>query len=824
MRRSLLLLRRVREPLDARPPASRTTHRALVFAALCASLAAVVSCHGDAADGAPGGDAGLDGSVVDSSADVPTDGPDATSSIVPVAATLASARVDVAQLMFASGEMQISGEPFAEGFLGRNLDGYDRLALPTDRYSPSGKFDGDQIPDLVGYSTAVESYEYSKFHVNMVGYQTYAGPSLAWGPVLDAAGSTATDEPTVRDRLRTRIGQLLRAAGTDVGGFAVLPPPASNPYNPLGFSGLSPILVPYRAFDPAMLPEESLARGCSFDSGYGSSAGTTHVPDFECGYASLELSVRRKQLDPTLSPAAIGYFTWKQALWAIDFSGRLHDAQNFFVTKVSPTDEAKVGAIGNTVVGVDDKGGATHAGTFLGSTPLEGMWGLTMLEEMDNAAAFLLLDASTSDGASVSGFASLNDAIAYDYGSPVRWWPTAIAVTEGDPVQWPSPKTLAIADPASRADDLAGLLIGNALFFGMTDPRNAAVGQKLGLRLTFDGDPFPKDNGLADGEATAHDRALSMLRVAFVDLDRLHTFPATSIVTDTAKPQSSGDVGHGAIASTTTLAHVAIALRQTLLSLNGAITQYGGADPSPKLDELGILNSIAIHPPGGDVSFSARVREVLVAQASFVRDVVTTADGSVANAVTFDAAGTPVRDTSPTTLESQTAAIRALLEGFLTTGDATFVERARAVMRRLDADFWAPGVRFYRGVARGPDVVSVTAMRFGFLQSALREVHKIAHVPGDPVLGRSALEARLARVNKLLLNGWDDVNANGIVDVGSECLAARLQLGEQALTGEWGADPAGAPTADRDADCVLSIPFAKVGSLLAGQVDFKAKN
>ena len=63
----------------------------------------------------------------------------------------------------------------------------------------------------------------------------------------------------------------------------------------------------------------------------------------------------------------------------------------------------------------------------------------------------------------------------------------------------------------ASAEDLAAMLLGNAMFFGMTDPRNAAIGQLTGLQLTFDGDPFAADDGLANGQDTAHDRALALI-------------------------------------------------------------------------------------------------------------------------------------------------------------------------------------------------------------------------------------------------------------------------------------------------------------------------
>ncbi|HLK35147.1 MAG TPA: hypothetical protein VKU41_00255, partial [Polyangiaceae bacterium] len=84
----------------------------------------------------------------------------------PVAAETVSSRVNTMQLMFAAGEMQTSGEPFASNFAGRNLAGYDRYYLPPDQYlinSCQGCF-FVTVTDLFGFSTAVESYEYSKYH------------------------------------------------------------------------------------------------------------------------------------------------------------------------------------------------------------------------------------------------------------------------------------------------------------------------------------------------------------------------------------------------------------------------------------------------------------------------------------------------------------------------------------------------------------------------------------------------------------------------------------------------------------------------------------
>jgi hypothetical protein len=97
-------------------------------------------------------------------------------------------------------------------------------------------------------------------------------------------------------------------------------------------------------------------------------------------------------------------------------------------------------------------------------------------------------------------------------------------------------------------------------------------------------------------------------------------------------------------------------------------------------------------------------------------------------------------------------------------------------------------------------------------------------VPGDRLLDRAVLEDRVARTNKLYLNGWDDLNGDQLATP-DECLAGRLQLGEQALTGELGMSSnsfEGSSGADRDSDCVLNIAYAKKASVLAGEVQFHA--
>ena len=89
---------------------------------------------------------------------------------------------NTADHFLASIEMQISGEPFAQ-LIGRNLAGYDRFNRTPDLY-----FDPDTgraSVDTLGYSTAIESYEYSKQPMNNTSFESGAGLALQYGPLLN---------------------------------------------------------------------------------------------------------------------------------------------------------------------------------------------------------------------------------------------------------------------------------------------------------------------------------------------------------------------------------------------------------------------------------------------------------------------------------------------------------------------------------------------------------------------------------------------------------------------------------------------------------------
>jgi len=72
--------------------------------------------------------------------------------------------------------------------LGRTLGGYSR-----DYPTPNLYFDptegGAPVVDLLGFSTAIESYEYARAPVASLALESGAGPSYIFGPLINPGAS-----------------------------------------------------------------------------------------------------------------------------------------------------------------------------------------------------------------------------------------------------------------------------------------------------------------------------------------------------------------------------------------------------------------------------------------------------------------------------------------------------------------------------------------------------------------------------------------------------------------------------------------------------------
>ena len=678
--------------------------------------------------------------------------------------------------------------------------------------------------DLAGFSSAVESYEYSKQPMNNLAFESGAGLSLAYGPLLDPTGDGAAGCGALRSTVQGLAGES-NATARFVSATA-------TPTNPLGWPGIWPTLEPFESFDPTRPTTSTVSQPCSITTHDDPGAtGSLMSDDYECDATSLHLPERASQVKSAITPGSSGWAGWKSALWIMNYLQIMHDADENPITAVAPSDLANVGQPGNVVTGTD-LGAAV--GTYLGSSNIEGFQAGMMLTALDNEAADWLLSRTTTDGTTLGGFPDLETALAYDTTAPLRWFPAEITVAEtGDPAcSFPRPSGFTITSGGSHLLDLAGLLGAYASLYALTDVANTEVGGSQPASVYFDGDPFPLDDQLPDGENTLHDRALGMMRVALVDLARMHVDPATGIPVDDVTV-TGGVPARGTTLSAPTAAYALLALRTTRRTLSDQLSLYLNMKP----DTVTVATPLDA-PALGDAApmdtITDELNTLVGTLAGLFYDDLTDATGRAWPG--WDVSqGAPTSDDDA--LDAHTAAIRGLLQAFLSTGDTRYRDRALAVYRRVEATFWDPAARLYRPV--GGDTSSTVVynpMRFALVQAMLRDVYElIASAAGEETLAAQVL-GRVARMNKLVLNGWDDRNGDGNVDWPGECVQGLdangtplggLQMAERTLSGETGstadvfdAGPRVA-TVDREHDCVPEISAAELPAALADSITFQ---
>jgi hypothetical protein len=727
----------------------------------------------------------------------------------------------------ASVEMQLSGEPFAEA-MGRDLTGYSRDFICQDPVCQASLYFDPTAPpladggafgavDLPGFSSAVESYEYSKQPMNNIAFESGAGTSLLFGPVLDPTGATGTG---ALQAAQTWFSHM--AGGSNATSRFVH---AVDADNPLGWPGLWPTLQPFSSWDPSIHPVNTAGCTISSDDDPGAKGALT-CNDYECDYSSLHLPDRSAQVSMQIGPGSSGWVDWKEALWTLNYMQVMHDTKENPIDTVAPLQTGNVGIPGNDVTG------SLFAGVYLGSSDIEGFQAGNFVQILDNQAQQWLTQLTTTDGTTLSGFPSIAGALAYGTADPLRWFPSSIRVTESpDPSGFPMPSSYAIAASGSDLLDQAGLLGGFATIYSLTDQNNPDEGGSQPVQVYFDGDPFPAQNQIADGEPTLHDRTLAMVRVLVVDMDRIHLDPASGIMVDHADVGAAG-VTRGTTLSTDTAAYALLSLRTARRALDSELGLYTNTKP----DVQNVPSPLDGFPPVDGVAFGPRLDALITAMANVFYDHLSTADGH-AYAGWNVATGAPTD--AGTSLDAHTAAIRGLLEAYLCTGATKFRDRALAVFDRLESAFYDANARVYRPTEGDPSTtITFTPRRFGLLQASLRDTYElIAALPGNEALA-SLVSDRVARLDKLVLNGWDDRNQNQLVDWPSECAQlgtgpdglplgrGALQMAERVLTGESGSttDSFDAGTrviaTDREHDCVPEISAVGLPSALANAVTF----
>ena len=743
-------------------------------------------------------------------------------------------------------EMQLSGEPFATT-MGRNIADYSRDHLPTNIYFdptlPSPANLGGRV-DLVGFSSAVESYEYSKQPLNNVGLESGAGLSSAFGPVTNPDGVTGAAA------LSTLRAEVQRFGATSNGTSRFIHADVTSD-NPLGWPGLWPTMMPFTSFDPHIQPTSSNAEGCSISSDDDpGTAGSILSNDYECDYSGLHLPSRASQVSGTVDPGSTGWHAWKAMLWTLNYLQVMHDAQENPVETVEANQLATVGTAGNTIIGAGAPGATTVPGVFLGSSDIEGFQAAMFIQMANDQVEQWLMHLSTTDGSNLSGFGSLMDALRYSTSSPLRWLPGSVTVTEAsDASGFPRPASFAIASPDSTLLDLAGMLGAYASLYALTDHSNLGTGGTQPALAYFDGAPFADDDQLPNGQPTTHDRMLAAMRVLVVNLERMHRDPATLLPVD-AVSMAGGQVARGTTLSADVAAYALLALRTARRAVDSQLVLYSNTTPDFEGAPCLMDSLPAIH----GLAFSQELDSLITSLADAFYDDFTDATGTAYLGWSL-ATRAPTDD--GTSLDAHTAAIRGLLLAYLATGNVQFRDRARLVYDRLESAFYFAPARIYQTTANAtPASVTFTPRRFGLLQAALRDMYELVAVNSGNDALAAQIEDRVARLNKLVLNGWDDKDQDEQITWPGECVRytttydgpgsdpsdvltggdghtltfGGLQMAERTLTGEIGsfADlvPDAGPraprviTTDREQDCVPEISAVGLPAALANSITF----
>jgi hypothetical protein len=292
----------------------------------------------------------------------------------------------------------------------------------------------------------------------------------------------------------------------------------------------------------------------------------------------------------------------------------------------------------------------------------------------------------------------------------------------------------------------------------------------------------------------------------------------------------------GSTVSTTSVAYTLIALRTMLRSLSSQLELYSNNTPDTAIATTP-LDSLPLNLTNDPSTFGQRAGTLLRSQADLLLNQLTDASGRAFAG--WDVAKVAPSDTHDL-LDAHSAAIRGLFAAYLATGDVRYRNRALAVFQRLESVFYDSAARIYSAAPAPQDSVEYTPVRFALLQSALRDMYELVASRAGGESLEPVLEERIARLDKLVLNGWDDRNQNQLVDWPDECVNVSaglprggLQMAERTLTGETGSADmsadAGADagtrvaTSDREHDCVPEIDDAHLPSALADSITFQIR-
>ena len=275
-----------------------------------------------------------------------------------VTATVNSTRFVTREHMLAAGEMQISGEPFAEA-MGRDLGNYSRDHLPTDIYFDTSALAAGPWIDLPGLLDRRRVVRVLEAADEQRRVRVGRGHVARLRPARQRRrrGRRRGDREAAAMRAALRHGQQrARPLRVRAGTFPI--GNASGDSNPIGAGAGARTRSAGRASGRRSTcsrasirrsirrATSTLACAISSDDDPGAS-GALGCADYECDASTLHLRDRASQIDPMITPGADGFSAWKYGLWVLNYLQVMHDSTEAAVATSTIGDLANVGSAGN---------------------------------------------------------------------------------------------------------------------------------------------------------------------------------------------------------------------------------------------------------------------------------------------------------------------------------------------------------------------------------------------------------------------------------------------------------------------------------------------
>lgn len=512
--------------------------------------------------------------------------------------------------MFAYTEYELAGEPLAEA-LGMDLD-----LLDPDQANQ---------PDPFDFSAGIEAYEFSEEAMYAVNYQSRMGPHLVNGPVNAKAGGTIQD-------LAQRVVHLAGSVGF-----------AADEIQ----QNLYPISFPLSVGNPRfagkvdLTPVGTSSLEITTQTGAQKTIEAT-TPAFLRDYKSLAWSEAPE--GAAFTPVAAGGELLKDAMWAQDFLGGMHDAKT----------DAEQGDVASPELDRD--------GTYkLGVSSVDGFNGM-LLAQISWDKMLMIRDRFLYDGTSLGA----RLAPTYDASAPV-WLPNKVDVTLPEKNGYTSLGETTVADAGSSLRSTWMMLWPLAELYGVTDQREANRNKRNAFLAVFDGDPFPAapaaNREMDRSKHVPADDPFSVVQdlanMEFQNLVRLHFDASTGTLVD---GWADGRRSDTVTAFDAAYAIVALGIYQR--ALDGLPVGYASAASGAPLD----------------TADGAQAIRVMTAQADFILARMMGANGLVDDSYSI-AGGL----SGTQSLGTQFAVIRGLAAAYVATHDAKYRDAARRLYGAVEA-------------------------------------------------------------------------------------------------------------------------------------------